>query len=128
MNFFTNPWKTEDIIRVACDAYKPNVFHDENEPFIILDMLKFKNTKKPCDPMFIFGALLTRSGCDEGLALIKDKLEIYLKQINKIPQDFEFDILVPDVRIKLFRELAKDPSFIRNELRLKLIEIIEELD
>ncbi len=128
MNFFTKHWKTEEVMGIACGVYAPNVFHNEDEPFIVLDFLKLKPTKKLLDPIFLTSAIFIQPGCLEGFLLIKDKLEIYLKQINKIPEDFVLDAYSQESRIELFYRLAQDPLFIRTELRLKLIELIEELE
>ena len=126
MNFFTKHFTTSQMLQMSCSIFKSNLFVDHDDPVIILEFLKL-NTKKVCDPMFVIGALLTRQDWEEGLVLVQDKIKSFIIENKKIPEDYTIDMSQVEKRKELFAILSKDPQFVRTDLRLFIIKIVEEL-
>lgn len=131
MNFWTKPFKHEEMTTMSCSDYWPGRFSDEGSDFSILEVfLKFNTTKKICDPVMLIGAMLANrtDGWNEGLSLIQQSLRLFLINSGKISEDFNFDLTSFKNRIELHSILIQDLAFIRKDLRLELIRIIEGLE
>lgn len=131
MNFWTKPFEEQEMSRISCSEYWPGRFSEEGQTFSMLDIfLKLKSTKKLCDPVMFLGAMLANrtDGWNEGLLLIQEPLEKFLHGQGRIPLEFKLDLTSFKNRIELHTLLVQDKAFVRKELRLELIKIIEGLE
>lgn len=128
MNFFTKVISPSDLDNHFCSAYVKGLYNPEGAQGNLLDLLKLNYINKPSvylNPIDLIEAMFLYEGWLEGWALIKDEVEVFLKN-NGPTKDLEVvDLSTIPKRKEILRVLHKDTKFMSVDLRLEIIRIIE---
>ena len=129
MNFFTKPITYVDMQQVCCSEYQPGTYNSTSSTGTFLKILKLEYENKNIvhlDPIKFISAIFCNDGWQEGWDLIAAEMMLFL-QNNGPTQGKEISLDTLENRKKVFSILLANKLFIRRELRLKMVEVIEGL-
>jgi hypothetical protein len=129
MNFFTRTIVISELAPLLlCDRYRPGVYNDAGVEGTVLGIFKLEyqhRNVRTFDPFVLMNVFFLREGWDEGWSIVKDQLEQFINS-NGPTQGMSLSLQTIQDRTVAFDLLAADPMFVRVQLRLEIVRIVEE--
>ena len=130
MNFFTKPVDHTDMLNLCCNKYSPGVYNPIGQTSTLLNGFKLIYSNRDIvllDPYELMSAFFCLDGWQDGWTLVLNEMTDFMNQFGPT-KDMNLSLVDLKDRTDAFSILSKDKPFVRTALRLKLINIIENLE